>query len=296
MRTKIFSGGMFSMKRYPVFAFVVVFFLAAGEASANSAFPFSSLDYHSELFFDSLSGETRLPGEFGIKEVVPKEYLSRYQKWKDELLATEYGRKLWDSYAENREFLLTIKVAGSRKFGAGTDDFEWSDDGKLVAATVTLGKDLDKGFPDPVYYPVMNSLSMQGELHRAAHSVLASTKMAHEIGHVGFTAHINSSLFRKQNKLMESYYKIFLGNGFNTRDPRLVALENELGGQPIAIWEDREYWSEVSAMRYLVEKLGNESFYCSVINKIRQNVSEYARNYKDRFELNNLGAKPSCGN
>jgi hypothetical protein len=282
------------MKRFPVIACFVVALLAAETARSNPAIAFSSLEYHSELIFDSLSRNVRTADEFGIKEVVPKEYLSRYQKWKAELLATEYGRKLWDSYAGNREFLLTIKVASSRKFGAGTDDFEWDSNGKLIAATVTLGKDLDKGFPDPVYYPVMNSLSSQGELHGNAHSVLASTKMAHEIGHVAFTAEVNSSLFRRQNKLMESYYKIFLANGFNTRDPRLVALERELGGQPIRIWEDREYWSEVSAMRFLVEKIGNEAFYCSVINKIKRNVSEYARNYKDRFDLNNIGASPVC--
>ena len=281
------------MKRCPVVILVVVLLLAL-EANANPRFPFSSLNYHSELFLVQPPYSTRTVDDFGIKEVVPKEFSSRYQKWKGELLATEYGRKLWDSYADNREFLLTIKVSSSRKFGAGTDDFEWDASGKLIAATVTLGKDLDKGFPDPVYYPVMNSLSSQGELHGPAQSILASTKIAHEIGHVAFTAEINSSLFRKQNKLMESYYKIFLANGFNTRDPRLVSLEKELGGQPIAIWEDREYWSEVSAMRYLVEKIGNAGFYCTVIGKIKRNVSAYAWRYKDRFELNSLALRPAC--
>jgi len=289
-----FSGGMFLMKRYPVILVFLLLFLAVGAVHAGSPPLFSSLDYHSSLFFSSLPTEARSRDEFGIKEVVPKEFLSRYQKWKSELLSTEYGKKLWDSYANNHEFLLTIKVVGSRNRGAGTDDFEWDANGKLIAATVTLGKDLDKGFPDPVYYPVMNSLSSQGELHGVSHSILASTKMAHEIGHVTFTAEINSSLFRKQNKLMESYYKVFLSNGFNTRDPRLIALEKDLGGQPIRIWEDREYWSEVNAMRYLVEKIGNESFYCSVIHRIKQNVSEYARSYKDRFDPNNFGAKPVC--
>jgi hypothetical protein len=283
---------MFSMKLYPVLL-IVVFLVVASSISAGPSSLFSSKAYHSYFPFSSPAAAVA-PDEFGIKEVVPKEFLPRYQKWKDELLATEYGRKLWDSYATNREFLLTIKISSFRKFGAGTDDFEWDSNGKLVAATVTLGKDLDKGFPDPVYYPVMNSLSSQGELHRASHNILASTKMAHEMGHVAFTAEMNSSLFRKQNKLMESYYKIFLTNGFNTKDERLVALEKELGGQPIRIWEDREYWSEVSAMRYLVEKIGNEAFYCSVINRIRRNVSEFARNYKDRFDLNSIGAKPVC--
>jgi len=281
------------MKRYPVVLLVVVFLLAVGAASANSVSPFSSIDYHSGLiFFDSSPTSPKSADEFGIKEDVPKEYLPRYEKWKEELLTTEFGRKLWDSYAGNHDFLLRIKVSSSRKFGAGTDDFEWDDNGKLIAATVTLGKDLDKGFPDPVYYPVMNSLS-SGESHSGANIILASVKMAHEIGHVLYTERINSLLFRKQNKLMESYYKIFLSNGFNTKDPRLVALEKELGGQPIAIWEDREYWSEVNALRYLVE-IGNQSFYCSVISKVKRNVSEYAVNYKDRFDLSNLSNRPVC--
>src|SRR5262245_57376147 len=83
IRMKLFSGGMFSMKRYPVVALVVVFFLATGAASASSPFPFSSIDYHSELMFDSPALDTRSSDEFGIKEVIPKEYQARYQKWKE---------------------------------------------------------------------------------------------------------------------------------------------------------------------------------------------------------------------
>ncbi len=284
------------MKRYPVTSLLVLSLFIAGTAFANANQPFflSSLDYHSEFVSGGHVTSMRAAGEFGIKEIIPKQFLSKYQKWKDELLATEYGRKIWNDYATRQDFLLTIRVEGSRKFGAGTDDFEWDDNGQLVAATVTLGKDLDKGVPDPVYYPVMNSLSAFGNSHVVDASILASTKLAHEIGHVSFTAKANSSVFRRQNKLMDNYYKIFLGNGFNTRDPRLTSLEKELGAQPIAIWEDREYWSEVGALHFLVERLGNETFYCSILNKLKRNVADHARNYKDRFELSTIGSRSTC--
>jgi hypothetical protein len=283
------------MKRFPALSFIVLFG-AATAAVAHPALSFSSLEYHSELLLDSGKTYSRKGDDHGIKEVVPKEYRSRYQKWKDEMLATEYGRELWNTYAINKEFRLTIKVSGSRKFGAGTDDFEWDHNGKLVAATITLGKDLDKGFPDPVYYPVMNSLAAPKDEYGIYSNLLASTKLAHEIGHVTFTAKVNGSQFQKQNELMESYYKIFLHNGFNTRDPRLVALEGELGAQPLAIWEDREYWSEVNAMKYLVERIGKEWFYCTVMNKIKRNVEDHAQNYRDRFEGLGAGNHSVCGN
>ena len=281
--------------RYPVFCFLcLVFLLSVSNVSGSSFWFLAPGNFH---FSDTANvAKTAAPVEVGIKEVVPKEYQPRYQKWKAELLGTAYGRELWEKYETNTEFLLTIRISSSRKNGAGTDDFVWDSNGKLVAATVTLGKDLDKGFPDPVYYPVMNSLSSQGEVHSINGDLLASTKIAHEIGHVTFTAQTNSQVFRKQNSLMESYYDIFLKNGFNTRDPRLVSLENELGARPIAIWEDREYWSEVSALHFLAQRIEKAPFYCSVMNKVRSNLTFYASGYESRFDLQNLTKRPDCGN
>lgn len=282
--------------RYPVFCFLgLVLVLSTTNVSANSLWFLAENDYH---FSDMNDGPktTRSDNEFGIKEDIPKQYVSRYQKWKGELLGTQYGRDLWDKYAKNTDFRLTIRVSSSRKNGAGTDDFVWDSNGKLVAATVTLGKDLDKGFPDPVYYPVMNSLSTQAEIHSIPGDLLASTKIAHEIGHVTFTAQANSQTFQKQNRLMESYYNIFLQNGFNTRDPRLVSLEGELGSRPLVIWEDREYWSEVSALHFLAQRIEKAPFYCSVMNKIKSNLNDYASGYESRFDLPSLIQRPDCGN
>jgi hypothetical protein len=222
--------------------------------------------------------------EVGIKEIIPADARNRYQKWKDELLSTEFGRRQWDHYANSKEFLLQIVVSADRKYGAGTDDFEWDESGKLIGATITLGKNLDKGFPDPVYYPVMNSLATYDGLYEISGDLLASTKFIHEIGHVNFTAEANGNVFQRENKLMASYNTIFLKNGYNIADPRLVVLANELGAKPIEIWEAREYRSEVSALRYLVERMEREPNYCSVFARVRRNVTSYAREYRYSFE------------
>ena len=222
--------------------------------------------------------------EFGIEEIVPNEYLDRYQRWKDDLLSTDFGREQWDRYANNKSFLLKIAVSADRKFGAGTDNYKWDENGKLVGATITLGKNIDRGYPNPVYYPVMNSLSALGQAAEINGTLLASTKLAHEFGHVNSTAQLDGSLFRQQEKLMSAYYKIFLYNGYNTNDPRLLKLTGELGRQPIEIWEDREYWGEANAMRFLADRISKEYYYCSVLENIKRNVNDYARNYAERFD------------
>lgn len=234
--------------------------------------------------------------DFGITESVPRDYLPRYRRWKADLLATEYGRELWARYENNRTFSLKIVVTGERRSGAGTDDYKWNDSGELVGATIYLGKDLDKGFPDPIYYPVMNSLSTAGSQSNIGASVLASAKFAHEIGHVNHTSQLNGKIFQQQNKLIAGYYKIFLKNGHNASDPRLIELVEQLGARPIEIWEDREYWSEVSAMRFLVQRLNKDTAYCSVFRKIKSNLSNYAVNYRERFaDLENPEAFSLCG-
>jgi len=254
------------------------------------------LDYHSEFTGDS-DVEKRKSSDTGIREVVPRDLRQRYAKWKEELLSTEFGRTQWDHYANNKQFLLRIVVSENRKYGAGTDDFEWNKDGELVAATITLGKNLDKGYPDPVYYPVMNSLATYDNFYEISGDILASAKLIHEIGHVNFTAQANSKVFQQQNKLMASYNSIFLKNGYDTSDPRLVELANELGGKPIEIWEAREYKSEVSSLRYLMERINREPYYCSVFTRVKRNIANYASNYKESFELTaGESALNPCGN
>lgn len=258
--------------------------------------------YHSATSYNGFGSIIGLGGDVDlaisdsrIKEIVPKQYLQRYNKWKSELLATEYGRGLWSGYDADPRFQLKIVVIDERGFGAGTDDFKWSEDGTLIAATIYLGKDLDKGIPDPVYYPVMNSLAGPKVDSNVSGNILASAKFAHELGHVVQTAETNGLIFQRQNKLIANYYRIFLKNGYDSSDPRLVELVNELGARPIEIWESREYWSEVSAMRFLVERLEKDETYCHILRRIRLNVGNFAKAYRTRFEtLNDSLAVSGC--
>ena len=220
----------------------------------------------------------------GIKEIIPDEFLDRYQKWKAELLSTDFGRTQWAVYSQNDHFLLRITVDSDRKFGASTGDFKWNDKGELIGATITLGKNLDKGYPDPVYYPVMNSLSQLPDSIEVKGSVLASAKFAHEFGHVDLTSKIDGKTIQQQDKLMNAYYKIFLSNGYNTNDPRLTALVATLGRQPIQIWEDREYWGEANAMRFLASRSNRQLPLCNLLGNIMRNVDTYAKSYEDRFD------------
>ncbi|MDQ4119985.1 MAG: hypothetical protein M3209_00775 [Acidobacteriota bacterium] len=244
--------------------------------------------------YNEIAGNSA-PG--GIKEMVPVQYLERYLKWKNELLATDLGRRQWEHYSTNKNFTLIITVSTNKEFGAKTADYKWSDRGELIGATITLGKNLDQGYPNAIYYPVMNSLSRHSTSFGISGNILAATKLAHEIGHVNVTAETNGELFQQQNKLMAAYHKIFLKNGYNTNDRRLLELAEQLGGMPIQIWADREYRGEANAMRYLAERASKEKFYCSVFNQIKRNISDYAKSYEDRFgKIDEIVPPATCQN
>ena len=223
------------------------------------------------------------PTDGGIREVIPDKFRSRYESWKGELLSTQFGKEQWERYADNKDFILTIIVAGSKEKGAGTDKLLWDDQGNLVGATITLGADIEAGFPSPIYYPVLNSLSTDSATYSVSGKILAATKFSHEIGHVNQAATANMKFLQLQNKLMPEYNEIMLKNGFNGNDKKLQDLAAQMKGTPVEIWESREYWSEVNAMLYLTDRIAKEEFYCNVFKKIRSNVELYARNYEDRF-------------
>ena len=224
------------------------------------------------------------PTDGGIRLDIPDKYKDRFDRWKEELLTTEFGRSQWDSYANNKEFILTIKVSGQKGKGAGTDGYLWDESGKFVGATITLGDDIDRGYPNPIYYPVMNSLSPDETSYSISGKLLAATKLSHEFGHVNQTAKANRTFLQLQNKLMPEYTSIFLKNGRDTNDKKLVDLAQQMGGTPVEIWESREYWSEVNAMLFLKERISKEDFYCFVFNKMKRNIEEYAKDYEQRFD------------
>lgn len=220
----------------------------------------------------------------GIKEEVPAKYAARYQAWKDEFLATEAGRAQWESYRTNPNFTLIIAVSRDNAEGATTGRYKWNETGQLVSATITLGTRLDEGYPNPIYFPVMNSLVPSESSDRISGSTLAATKLAHEFGHVNRTGQVDSAKYQLQSQLIPQYNKIFLTNGRNASDPRLLELVEKIGGTPVEIWEDREYWGEANAMVYLRDRFTEEdSMRCSIFSKIRHSVDLYAKSYEPRF-------------
>jgi len=239
--------------------------------------------------FETSSADTRIniiktPTDGGIREDIPVKFKERYEKWKAELLSTEFGRQQWESYANNKGFILTIKLSSKKDKGAGTEDYLWDEMGNFVGATITLGDELNEGFPNPIYYPVLNALSADETSYSISGRIIAATKISHEIGHVNQTAKANKKFLETQNELMPVYTSIFLKNGRDTKDQKLVDLAEQMGGTPVEIWESREYWSEVNAMRYLTERINKEDFYCFVFNKIKRNIETYAKDYENRFD------------
>jgi len=224
------------------------------------------------------------PSEPGIREDVPDKYRVKYEKWKAELLSTDFGRQQWQSYSANRHFLLVIRVDASRGMGAGTDKFTWDEDGNFVGATITLGSELDTGFPPPTYYPVLNALTPDPGAPVVRSSVIAAAKLSHEIGHVEQAAAANVKLMQLQSKLIPQYVSIFLKNGFDRGDKRLLDLERQMGGTPTSIWADREFTSELDTMRYIGQRLDIENGLCRVLKKVRKNLTDYAGEHEKAFE------------
>jgi len=228
----------------------------------------------------------------GIKEEVPPKFASRYQQWKDEFLSTDAGRDQWAFYQDNQHFTLTIAVTRENAEGATTGKYKWNDAGQLVAATITLGMRLDAGYPNPIYFPVMNSLVPSDSFNRISGSTLAATKIAHEFGHVNRTGKVAGDVYQLQTQLIPQYNKIFLSNGRNPSDPRLLELAQKIGGTPVQVWEDREYWGEANAMVYLRDRFTEEGLRCALFSKIRHSVDLYAKDYEPRF-LEIVKATPS---
>jgi YD repeat-containing protein len=229
--------------------------------------------------------ETSVPDDrgAGIKEEIPGKYAERYGQWKREFLSTEAGRDQWAAYENDSHFTLTITVARENAEGATTGNYKWNAAGQLVAATITLGMRLDAGYPNPIYFPVMNSLVPTESAAKIDGSTLAATKIAHEFGHVNRTAKADASLYQLQGQLIPQYNKIFLSNGRNANDPRLVEMTRQLGGTPVEIWEDREYWGEANAMVYLRDRFAEDSLRCLLFNRIKHSVDLYAKGYERRF-------------
>jgi YD repeat-containing protein len=219
----------------------------------------------------------------GIKEDIAAKYAERYQNWKKEFLSTDAGRTQWAYYQNNPHFILTITMSRENSEGATTGKYKWNEAGQLIAATITLGSRLDEGYPNPIYFPVMNSLGPGDSTSRVEGTTLAATKIAHEFGHVNRTSKADPALYQLQSQLIPQYNSIFLTNGRNANDPKLIELAKQIGGTPVEIWEDREYWGEANAMVYIRDRVTEDSLRCLLFTRIRRSVDLYAKSYERRF-------------
>ncbi|HBB87713.1 MAG TPA: hypothetical protein DC047_08875 [Blastocatellia bacterium] len=264
---------------------------------ASPSVPALIADYHGFMTDSSKPAENLYPtNSGGIREQVPRKYAARYQHWKQEFLATLTGRQEWAFYQNNPNFTLTVVITGDNPEGGNTSNYEWNGDGKLVAATITLGCRLNEGVPNPVYFPVMNSLLPSETTRTISGETLAATKIAHEFGHVNRTARTDPVLYQLQLELMPQYNEILLTNGRDTNDPRLIELAQRMGATPVEIWEDREYWGETNAMLYLRDRFADNGFRCVLFNRIKRSVDLYARSYEERFlTIAESTPPPRCG-
>jgi len=226
---------------------------------------------------------TSKPDAGGLREDIPEKYAKRYQEWKEEFLSTDIGKAQWEMYSKHPYLSLTITVGGKNAEGAGTGKYKWNEKGELIAATIILGERINEGYPSAVYYPVMNALEPFESRNLIGGTVLAATKIAHEFGHVMKISSTPHDVYHLQLQLVPIYNKIFLSNGYNVNDPRLVDLALKMGGNPVEIWEDREYWGEANAMLFLRDRVAKEKFHCRLFGKIKRAVEEYAKDYEERF-------------
>ncbi|HSE37385.1 MAG TPA: hypothetical protein VLG74_08800, partial [Blastocatellia bacterium] len=217
----------------------------------------------------------------GIQEEIPKRYNDRYLEWKKEFLASATGRGQWDTYAHHPRLVLTITMSADQRDGARTDKYEWDDSGGLIAVTITLGPQIDEGYPKPAYYPVLSSVERLKTKLKIG-NILAAAKIAHEFDHVN-QAYAGGARFRRQTEVAHAYNAILLSNGYDTRDPRLIELSQELGGTPVELSEEREYSSEENSMRYLLDRFKDGDRRRALLGRVKKTIGLYAQNFAERF-------------
>jgi hypothetical protein len=211
----------------------------------------------------------------GIVELIPSKYEKRYLRWKTEYLSTKVGRDEWERYVHRDDFLLVITVSAALGRGARVENYEWDSSGRLVAATIFLGKDIERGYPTSANYPITCALGIDVHPGGVEREVLAAAKLAHEFGHVNDTSTKDAFTYVSQNRLITEYGEIFKANGFDPADPRLINIERRLGSAPTDIIRAREYVAEAYVAAYLQEKFSKGGDMSSMPHPIREAIESY---------------------
>src|SRR5215204_1972956 len=92
------------------------FIECAAAAALMAAFSVSVYpQYQKASNFDSRTIKKQEVSPVHLVEQIPKRYIERYNRWKAIMLSVETGRELWEKYAENPAFRLTIIVSKDKK-------------------------------------------------------------------------------------------------------------------------------------------------------------------------------------
>ncbi|HKV42604.1 MAG TPA: hypothetical protein VJX67_25605 [Blastocatellia bacterium] len=221
----------------------------------------------------------------GIQELIRGNYEKRYARWKRAYLATDAGRCQWNEYASDPHFTLIITVSHERPHGAQSGNYLWDAAGHLIGATITLGDQLNSGYPGSADYPIMCSLA-PGDLPRGLDgNILAAAKLAHEFGHVNRTRNMQGARYLAQRELIAKYNKRFVANGGRIDDPQLLSLAAAMGGTPVSIQRDREWSAEANTMRFLQEVLMHVKLESSMRKKIRKAIDSFGLEYRSALSL-----------
>ena len=89
-----------------------------------------------------------------------------------------------------------------------------------------LGAKLNAGYPSGDNYPVTSSLRPGGAEAALSGNTIAATKLAHEFGHVEFTAATPQNVFSLQNLLIPVWNSVFQATG-QTSQPDSVRRQRK---------------------------------------------------------------------
>ena len=94
----------------PTALFLLVFIFCAVSTASVYAESFRCFSADYETIQPTI---IKMPIDGGIREEIADKYRERYAKWKEEILSTEFGRRQWEAYADNKNFICPIRPTDS---------------------------------------------------------------------------------------------------------------------------------------------------------------------------------------
>ena len=119
------------------------------------------------------------PNGDDIVENIDKKYKKHYEQWKSQLLSTKEGQRLWNKFANDKSFTVTISVSNNQENGALTTPV--IQNGGITGANIVLGNNIGDAHPSADSgYLVTGTLQAAG----VDSKVIGGDVFAHEVGHV----------------------------------------------------------------------------------------------------------------